>query len=140
MKLDWAILANHAEAINGLAYITGAGIDTITSPTMPAPFLGAIVLRLSLHPTEIERPHTLEIRFMSEDGNQIVVVNGMIAPILKDSDLPKGWNYHAVFSINIMTQLPNVGHYSVDILADASYLASLPFRVKHVVPPATPPA
>ena len=29
MKLDWALLANYAEVRDGLAFVTGGGIDTI---------------------------------------------------------------------------------------------------------------
>ncbi len=134
MKLDWAMLANHAENANGVAYISGAGIDTVNSPTVPALFRGAIALRLNVHPTEIERAHTLEIRILSEDGQQIALLNGSMPSIQKDPDLPAGWNYHAMFTLNFNLPLPVVGHYSVEILSDGSHLASLPFRLRSLAP------
>ena len=36
MKLDWALLANYAEVRDGLAFVTGGGIDTIQTPQLPA--------------------------------------------------------------------------------------------------------
>jgi hypothetical protein len=134
MKLEWAMLANHAESANGLGYISGAGIDTVNSPTVPALFRGAIALRLNVHPTEIDRVHTLEIRILSEDGQQIALLTGSLAPIPRDPDLPAGWNYHAMFTLNFNLPLQAIGHYSVEILSDGSHLASLPFRLRSLAP------
>ena len=36
MKLDRAVLANYAEVRDGLALVTGGGIDTIRAPQPPA--------------------------------------------------------------------------------------------------------
>src|SRR5690242_3084317 len=62
MRLDWALLANAAEAPpNGLVYILGAGFDTLIRDTFPTPFGGAIVLRLLTTRLETERPHKVEV-------------------------------------------------------------------------------
>ena len=36
MKLDWALLVKYAEVRDGLALVTGGGIDTIRAPQPPA--------------------------------------------------------------------------------------------------------
>ena len=46
MRLDWALIANAAEAPpNGLVYILGAGFDTLIRDQFPTPFGGVVVLR-----------------------------------------------------------------------------------------------
>ena len=70
MRLDWALLANAAEAPpNGLVYILGAGFDTLIRDQYPTPFGGVIVLRLQTTRLETERPHKVEVHCTDEDGN-----------------------------------------------------------------------
>ena len=132
MKLDWVILANHAESANGLTYISGAGIDTMRTTHLPTQFVGGIALRLKVHPTEIESTHKLEIRFVTEDGKDVARLNADIPPINKEPDLPKGWDYHVMFATNVVMQLQSAGEYSIHIFADGQYLSTLPLRVKTV--------
>src|SRR5438445_3144615 len=62
MRLDWALLANAAEAPpNGLVYILGAGFDTLVRESFPTPFGGVIVLRLQPTRLETERPPKVEV-------------------------------------------------------------------------------
>src|SRR6185369_2498415 len=80
MRLDWALLANAAEGPpNGLVYILGAGIDTLWREQFPAPFGGALVLRLLSSRIEADRGHKIEVHCVDEDGrpilNQPLVLN-----------------------------------------------------------------
>lgn len=131
MRLDWAMLANHSEVQNGLAYISGAGIDTVNTRALPAAFNGSIVLRVALHPTEIDRVHTLEIRIIGGDGAEVARMQGQLPPQQRNADMPLGWTYKAILCLNIVgMRLNTEGEYSVEILADGPHLASLPFRVR----------
>src|SRR5438094_901182 len=69
MRLDWALLANGAEAPpNGLVYILGAGFDTLVRDKFPTPFNGVIVLRLQTTRLEAQRPHKVQVHCSDEDG------------------------------------------------------------------------
>src|SRR5207245_11178951 len=73
MRLDWALLANGAEAPpNGLVYILGAGFDTLVRDKFPTPFTGVIVLRLQTTRLETERPHKVEVHRSDEDGKPLL--------------------------------------------------------------------
>src|SRR5439155_1291622 len=73
MRLDWALLANGAEAPpNGLVYILGAGFDTLVRDKFPTPFNGVIVLRLQTTRLETERPHKVEVHCSDEDGKPVL--------------------------------------------------------------------
>jgi hypothetical protein len=73
MRLDWALLADAAEAPpNGLVHVLGAGIDTLRREQFPAPFAGAMVLRLLASRLESERTHKVEVHCSDEDGNPVL--------------------------------------------------------------------
>lgn len=131
MKLDWALLANHAEVQNGLVYINGGAIDTVNALQVPAAFMGSLAMRFTLHPTEMNQPHNVEIRIMSEDGQQIAQVSGQTQGVASAAPvLPRGWDAGALLSFNLVgLQLPRFGFYSIEILLDGSHVKSLPFRV-----------
>jgi hypothetical protein len=140
VKLDFALLANHAEIQNNLAFVSGGGIDTINTPRVPAPFVGAILLRFLMHPAEADRLHDIEVKFLSEDGSLIAGLKGQVGTEANPEDpMPKGWHYPVMMAFNLTgLKLKTVGHYSVEIFADNAHVGSLPFRVR-IVPPSTVP-
>ena len=132
MMLDWALLANAAEAPpNGLVYILGAGFDTLIRDQFPTPFGGVIVLRLQTTRLETERPHKVEVHCTDEDGKpfvpQPIVVN--LAPRQAPADYPHGWDLAASIVINL-TSVPieRPGFYNFEILIDDQQVRTLPFR------------
>lgn len=130
MRLDWAMLANSAQVSDGLAFVLGGGIDTINSPQIPAAFNGAVLVRLLLHRTEVDKAHVFEVRIMDEDGNQLGQMAGNFN-IPFNKDIPVGWEHPVMFAVNIAgLQLAKEGRYSFEILADSAHLKSLNFRVK----------
>src|SRR5258707_14165929 len=103
MRLDWALLASAAEGPpNGLVYILGAGIDTLWRDQFPAPFGGAMVLRVLSSRIESERPHKVEVHCSDEDGKAVlqqpVVLN--LPPRTVHSDDPQDWDLAANTLIN----------------------------------------
>src|SRR5438093_5784451 len=104
MRLDWALLANAAEGPpNGLVYILGAGIDTLWRDQFPAPFGGAMVLRLLASRIEAQRAHKLEVHVVDEDGQPILpqplVLNLTPRPV--PTDHPHGWDIASNVVINL---------------------------------------
>jgi len=132
MRLDWALLANAAEGPpNGLVYILGAGIDTLWREQFPAPFGGAMVLRLVSSRIESERPHKVEVHCTDEDGQsvlaQALVLN--LPPRSVPSEHPHGWDLASNIVINLSgVAIPKPGFYRFEILIDDQQVRSLPFR------------
>jgi hypothetical protein len=137
LRLDWALLANAAEGPpNGLVYILGVGIDTLWREQFPAPFGGAMVLRLLSSRLESERPHKVEVHCSDEDGNPVlqqpVVLN--LPPRTVHAEHPQGWDLAANIVINLSgVALPKPGFYRFEILVDDQQVRTLPFRA--VQPP-----
>ena len=132
MRLDWALLANAAESPpNGLVYILGAGIDTLWREQFPAPFGGAMVLRVLTSRLESERQHKVEVHCSDEDGNAVLQQPVMfgLPPRTVHSDHPHGWDLAANIVINLSAvPIPKPGLYSFEILIDDQQVRTLPFR------------
>ena len=139
MRLDWALLANAAESPpNGLVYILGAGIDTLWRDEFPAPFGGAMVLRVLSSRLESERTHKVEVHCSDEDGNAVLQQPVVLAlpPRTVGSEHPQGWDLAANIVINLAAvPIPQPGLYRFEILVDDQQVRTLPFRA--VRPPRT---
>src|SRR5438309_1582651 len=79
-KLEFAFLADAAEAEPGRKfYVLGGGVDSIGAHAFPVvhPHL-ALLIRVSVHPTEAERAHILEIRLIDSDGGARALEPGVL--------------------------------------------------------------
>lgn len=138
MRLDWALLANSAEAPpNGLVYILGAGFDTLLREQFPTPFGGVVVLRVLTTRLESERPHKVEVHCSDEDGKAIlrqpIVLN--LPPRQVPPDYPHGWDLAASIVINLTgVAIESPGHYRFEILIDDQQVRTLPFRAVKAQP------
>jgi uncharacterized protein DUF6941 len=130
MQLEWAMIAEAVQIRDGLAYVLGGGIDTVTAAELPATLNASVLIRLHLHRTEADRPHLIEARILDEDGGQLAQLHGHAQPRLPD-DLPVGWELPVMlnFAIHNLT-LPRASRYSIEILGDGIHLKSLNFRVR----------
>ena len=131
MEVDFAFLADSAEAVSGKLYIIGGAIDTIWGRQVPLthPHL-AFVLRLIFDVAEIGRKHKLEIKIMDEDGSVVAHVGGDLEIPAKNPNLPKGWRQGFATVLNIQNlKFLKFGNYSFNILVNNSSLKNIPLRV-----------
>lgn len=139
MKLDWAMLANYAEAppVGGLVYIMGGTWDTMSvqaplegaPPGVVAVINGSLVFRLLFHPTELGPERTLRITITDEDGIEVGEVKGAFRP-QKQPGLPPSWDhgFNSVIPLSGVG-LPRFGLYQISIQIDGQHLGDRPFRV-----------
>lgn len=131
-KLDFAFLADAAEAQPGRKfYVLGGGIDAIGANTFPVthPHM-SLVIRLLVHPTEIDRDHTLEIRLIDSDGGELARVDGQFnahgpGQPGREIALPLVMNL-------VNTRFERADDYSLEILIDNQHAKSLPLRLYQV--------
>jgi hypothetical protein len=133
MRLDWALLANAAEAApNGLVYVLGAGIDTMWRDQFPAPFGGAVVLRVVSSRLESERAHKVEVHCSDEDGKPVLAqpIVLTVPPRQFPKEQPSGWDLAANIVINLAGVLiDRPGLYRFEIMVDDQQVRTLPFRL-----------
>lgn len=134
MQLDWAVLAEHVQVRDGLAFMLGGGIDTVQTEQLPAALHATVLLRLLVHRTEADRDHAIDVRIMDEDGAELLKVHRHIRARISE-DLPLGWDIPVMTAFAIShLELPREGRYSIEVLADGTHLKSLNLRVRLATP------
>lgn len=137
MKLEWIGLANYAENVNGLLYMSGGGWDTLTvhSPLEGVPegifalMQGSLVVRLLLSTTETNREHTIGFEIIDEDG-AIVMKAEAKTHIPAQVGLPIGWDQGVNYVFPLAgIPLPKPSNYTINLSVDGEFLGDRPFRV-----------
>ncbi|MBI3321714.1 MAG: hypothetical protein HYZ91_05550 [Candidatus Omnitrophica bacterium] len=130
MKLDFAFLADAANVSQGKFYVLGGGFDRILAPSVPATHsYMTLLMRFALEPSELEKPHNLEVRLLDADGRKVhVVQNEFIARRQSESE---SWRPHGhIFTLNLVTaKFEAFGDYSLEIFVDGSHLGNVPLSV-----------
>jgi Family of unknown function (DUF6941) len=137
MKLDWMMLANHAEAQADLLYIAGGGWDTINviarAPNAPenvaAVMQGHLAIRLLFHQDETDREHSFEISVVDEEGAEVAKANADFG-VARGHGVPPGWlqNVNIVIPVSGIA-LPRQGLYTINLTVDGQWVGERPFRV-----------
>src|SRR5271170_3018851 len=130
MRVDTALLCDAVTVREGLLHILGGGITHGTRDEFPAPLGVQLALRVLLHPTEIERPHGVEILLQDADGAQVTKAQiaiqlppDMPVPPGQEASLPIAWTFPA------QPPLPHPGQYSFEVLVAGVHQVSVPFTV-----------
>jgi hypothetical protein len=79
MELDFLLVADRAEAVNGKLYLLGGGWDRITLPQFPGPANFDVALGVLVGYTETNERHVFTIA-LEDDDNQAVLgpIDGQI--------------------------------------------------------------
>lgn len=135
--IEALILANHAEAINGLLYLSGGGWTDvhrqIQGGIKPSNHFGiGLSIRVPWHETNENHRFTLDVQ--NEDATVVLVHAEGDINVGRPPQLHRGDVQHALFAINVDTTFPSPGGYEVVATVDGKSKATWPFRVhdRHV--------
>jgi len=137
VELDWMILANHAEARDGLLYISGGTWDTLNiqapmeggPPNAVAVFQGVVVTRLKVHGSEVPSDHSFSLVVIDEDGAELAKAEGSFHAE-KIAGVPPEWGQGVNVIVGLTgLPLPKFGQYSLELLVDGRHVGTRPFRV-----------
>jgi hypothetical protein len=113
-EVETLILANHAEAINGLLYMSGGGWTDHWRP--PVPTGGLPISHLGVAVTvivpwnEIDMAHHVYVAIEDDDGQTMLqMVSGV--QIGRPPDLPPGSDQRAVLAMLMNLVFPHPGGY-----------------------------
>ncbi len=130
MEVDFAFLADSADATNGKLYVMGGAFDTLWTPQVPTTYPRlAFIIRLLLNAAELGRPHKLEVVIMDEDGKHTATVGGDLN-VGRSPDLPKGWQQAFLGVLNFAgLKFDKFGDYSFNVMVNNSSLKQVRLRV-----------
>ncbi len=135
--IEFLILANHVETVNGLLYISGGGwtehyrrIPKGGQPPVSHFGIGISVL-VPWH--ETNEPHRLVVQVENEDATRVIATVDSALEVGRPPALPPGTSQHAVMSLSVNTVFPEPGGYRVIARLDQDKgVKTWPFRVHDI--------
>lgn len=142
-RIEYVTVANHAEALNGLLYLQGAGWSDIRVAQQPDGQPGiahfGIGVSLLVGWNETNQRFPFEVQLIHEDGGEpLVRAQGQIEQG-RPPGTPVGADLRSTLAINVETQFRRVGGYEVRA-AVGDVVSSVSFRVSELVRPLLGPA
>jgi hypothetical protein len=134
--IETLLLANHAEQVNGLLYVSGGGwTDHWRSPTedgeSPISHIG-IALTVLLGWNETNTPHPLLLTVENDRGEELVRIEGEMEAGLPEA-LPPGGSIRNAIAINVDVTFPIAGEHVVRAVA-GDEMRSVSFSVHDADP------
>lgn len=149
-QIEYVVIADHAEAINGKLYLQGAGWTDMMQPLGPEGqptimHLG-IAVSILIRWNETNRRFPLAVTITHEDGAELARVNAQVEAG-RPVGIPPGSDFRSVLAIGANIQFPRTGSYnlaaelngetrSVVFRVNGPAQASGPAALSQVPPPA----
>lgn len=115
-KIEYLAVANHAEAINGMLYLHGAGWTDITQPVGPQGQPGIVHMGMAASIlvgwTETNRRFPLTLKVVHEDGDELASINAQVEAG-RPAGIPEGSDLRNVLAVSAELQFPKPGAYEL---------------------------
>ena len=113
VEIDFMLLADRAEVLNGKVYMMGGAWDRRYINDIKAPIGLSIVIGVLVPWNLTNEPHSLEINIIDEDGNTIPPGTKATLNVGRPAYATKGQTFRATAVISNRWTLPKLGAYSV---------------------------
>ncbi len=118
MKIEYALLADAAQAVGGKVFVLGGGWNLFRSASYPAPVQFAVAIGLGFSTSEVGMKYPLNIAIADESGVPIVPeMKGQVETGQPAPDVPKTASMKIPVAININMSLPHPGTYGIVVTA-----------------------
>lgn len=137
-QIEYVTVANHAEAINGLLYLQGAGWTDIQQPQGPQ---GPGVVHFGIGASilvgwnETNRRYPLILQVIHEDGTVLMNIDAQVEAG-RPPGLPPGSDLRSVLAVGAEANFPKSGGYELRAEIDGQ-VRTASFRVHQAQPPPT---
>lgn len=115
-EIEYVTMANHAEAINGLLYLQGAGWTDALQPPGPNGLPGIIHFGVGVSIligwTETNRRFPLILTVRHEDGAELVNISAQVEAG-RPAGIPAGSDIRSVLAVNAEVQFAKTGGYEL---------------------------
>ena len=128
MEVEFLILADSVQAVNGKLYMLGGGWTTLHALAIPTTHPLGIALGFRVPWLETNQVHRLEIKMMDADGAPV------IPPIQAGLEMGRppglrGADQTAVVAVNAPVQFTKTGRYEVQVAVEGQVAKAVPFDV-----------
>ncbi len=137
-RIEFVTLANHAEAHDGLLYLSGAGWTDIRPPVTPEGAIGLAHFGIGLsvlvgwNETNLRFPLVLQI-FHEDGGEPFMQAEAQIEQG-RPAGLSPGQDLRSVLAVNVDAAFPRPGGYEVRATIGEQAPTTVSFRVVVPVP------
>ena len=131
MDIEYAIIADYAEATGGKLYLMGGGWDNYTIKEIPGPLRMAVAIGVRFDWEEANQTLPVSVVVEDDDGTEVVRMGGSMT-VGRPAGLAPGSRQLAQMAANFQVTLPHHGGYRVVVRAgegDEANERRLPFRV-----------
>ncbi|MGA7870139.1 MAG: hypothetical protein WCA22_04495 [Candidatus Binatus sp.] len=121
MKIEYALLADAAQAVGGKVFVLGGGWNLFRAANYPAPVQLAIAIGLGFTSNEVGVKYPLNVVIADEAGVPVVPeMKGQVETGQPAPDVPKTASVKIPVAININMSIPHPGTYGIIVTAGSS--------------------
>ena len=131
VDIDFALIADYAELVNGKLYLMGGGWDTFNAAAEPIQLAPAIALGVRIGWEETNRNVPVRVTIEDDDGAEMVRADGNLT-VGRPPGLEAGATQLAQMTARLGILLPRFGGYRVHVTVgtgDTAVERFLPFRI-----------
>lgn len=131
MRIEYSLIADHAEVVNGKLYLMGGGWDTTYAPQAPALVRLCVATGVRIDWGELGREFPVLIVIEDDDGGELVRIQGAVSATQAPHSVP-GSAQLAQIAASLPLTLSAFGGYRVHISVGPEGEAehcNLPFRL-----------
>ncbi len=132
MEVEWLILADFAQVVDGKLYLMGGGWSLVNVSTgFPVSQRCAVALSVQVPWNETNHPHALEIEVATEDGQRMARVEGQFE-VGRPPGMPPGQPQRVQFAADIALTFEQPGAFVVTARVDSHTERRVPFAIAAV--------
>jgi hypothetical protein len=140
MHIQHALIADHADIVNGKLYLMGGGWDVYQASELPATIRMSITVGVRIGWEETNKRHPVNVFIEDDDGRVLAKIEGAMQ-VGRPANLPAGGSQLSQMAANLPLTVDRHGGYRVRVVAGeegSQEEATVPFRVVPRGQPATP--
>lgn len=138
MRLDFLMLADRAEAVNGKLYMVGGGFDRVGVTSFPSGANFDVALGAMVDYNETNEPHTFELRLESVDNDVVLGPIGGQVEVGRPPGMKLGQSQRVTLVFRGPFPIPSPGEYSWVAVLDGQRQTPTRFWLDKVDLPALP--
>jgi hypothetical protein len=128
-EIDFLILADRAEAVNGKVYMMGGGWDRIQVPDFSSPQSISLAIGVLVPWNATNRNYNLKIRIESEDATELAAME-MTLNTGRPPNLGLAESQRVVLAFNLQLKIPSPGTYVINGFIDDGLLKRVVFYAR----------